>query len=224
MHPPLPRPAPQAWPARGRRALLGADPVHAQARARLDRHSGAARRALHRWGVHGVDARARQASIAKGLTWTIVIEVSRSSSHACSRSGAWAGPQRTVKVGLTGSHLVLPRDTADREQCSSFTWLCRRSDSPSAGLVDLLDAGRPHRRRDRARPNYGAYISEIFRAGIQAVGHGQIEAAYALGMTPWRTMRRSCCRRRIRIIIAGYRQPVHRYEKGHLAGQLPRRC
>jgi polar amino acid transport system permease protein len=32
--------------------------------------------------------------------------------------------------------------------------------------------------------NYGAYMSEIFRAGIQAVGRGQSEAAAALGMTP----------------------------------------
>ena len=31
--------------------------------------------------------------------------------------------------------------------------------------------------------NYGAYMTEIFRAGIQSVGHGQAEAADALGMT-----------------------------------------
>src|SRR5262249_28313052 len=38
--------------------------------------------------------------------------------------------------------------------------------------------------------NYGAYMSEIFRAGIQAVGRGQTEAAYAPGMTPRQTVRR----------------------------------
>jgi polar amino acid transport system permease protein len=38
--------------------------------------------------------------------------------------------------------------------------------------------------------NYGAYMSEIFRAGLASVGKGQIEAAAALGMTPWQTMRR----------------------------------
>lgn len=37
--------------------------------------------------------------------------------------------------------------------------------------------------------NYGAYMSEIFRAGIQAVGKGQTEAAFALGLTPWQTTR-----------------------------------
>jgi polar amino acid transport system permease protein len=48
--------------------------------------------------------------------------------------------------------------------------------------------------------NYGAYMSEIFRAGIQAVGRGQIEAAYALGMTPWQAMRRIVLPQALRII------------------------
>jgi polar amino acid transport system permease protein len=48
--------------------------------------------------------------------------------------------------------------------------------------------------------NYGAYMSEIFRAGIQAVGHGQTEAAAALGMTPWQTMRRIVLPQALRII------------------------
>jgi len=38
--------------------------------------------------------------------------------------------------------------------------------------------------------NYGAYMSEIFRAGLSSVGRGQREAAIALGMTPWQTMKR----------------------------------
>lgn len=38
--------------------------------------------------------------------------------------------------------------------------------------------------------NYGAYMSEIFRAGLASVGKGQREAAAALGMTPLQTMRR----------------------------------
>jgi len=38
--------------------------------------------------------------------------------------------------------------------------------------------------------NYGAYMSEIFRAGLASVGRGQREAAIALGMTPWQTMKR----------------------------------
>jgi amino acid ABC transporter membrane protein, PAAT family (TC 3.A.1.3.-) len=48
--------------------------------------------------------------------------------------------------------------------------------------------------------NYGAYMSEIFRAGIEAVSHGQVEAAYALGMTPAQTMRRIVLPQAVRII------------------------
>lgn len=38
--------------------------------------------------------------------------------------------------------------------------------------------------------NYGAYMSEIFRAALSSVGKGQREAAIALGMTPGQTMQR----------------------------------
>lgn len=33
----------------------------------------------------------------------------------------------------------------------------------------------------------GAYIGEIVRGGFKAVGHGQVEAAQSLGLSPWRT-------------------------------------
>lgn len=37
--------------------------------------------------------------------------------------------------------------------------------------------------------NSGAYISEIFRAGIQSIDAGQMEAGRSLGLTWWQTMR-----------------------------------
>ena len=37
--------------------------------------------------------------------------------------------------------------------------------------------------------NAGAYISEIFRAGIQSIHSGQNAAAQSLGMSPWLSMR-----------------------------------
>jgi polar amino acid transport system permease protein len=49
--------------------------------------------------------------------------------------------------------------------------------------------------------NYGAYMTEIFRAGIQSVGHGQIEAAHALGMGIGQTTRRIVLPQAIRVII-----------------------
>jgi polar amino acid transport system permease protein len=49
--------------------------------------------------------------------------------------------------------------------------------------------------------NYGAYMTEIFRAGIQSVGHGQGEAADALAMTYRQKMRRVVLPQAIRVII-----------------------
>lgn len=49
--------------------------------------------------------------------------------------------------------------------------------------------------------NYGAYMSEIFRAGIASVGKGQREAAMALGMTPSQTMRRVILPQALRFAI-----------------------
>jgi polar amino acid transport system permease protein len=49
--------------------------------------------------------------------------------------------------------------------------------------------------------NYGAYMTEIFRAGIQSVNVGQGEAADALGMTYWTKMRRIVLPQAMRVII-----------------------
>jgi polar amino acid transport system permease protein len=49
--------------------------------------------------------------------------------------------------------------------------------------------------------NYGAYMTEIFRAGILAVGPGQTEAAEALGMTYRQRMRRVVLPQAFKVII-----------------------
>lgn len=49
--------------------------------------------------------------------------------------------------------------------------------------------------------NYGAYMTEIFRAGIQSISHGQREAALSLGLSGWQTMRRVILPQAIKIII-----------------------
>jgi len=49
--------------------------------------------------------------------------------------------------------------------------------------------------------NYGAYMTEIFRAGIEAVPHGQTEAAEALGMSYGQRMRRIILPQAARIVI-----------------------
>ncbi len=49
--------------------------------------------------------------------------------------------------------------------------------------------------------NYGAYMTEIFRAGIQAVPHGQTEAAGSLGMNGRTTFFRIIAPQAFRIVI-----------------------
>ncbi|MBE0411051.1 MAG: amino acid ABC transporter permease [Anaerolineales bacterium] len=49
--------------------------------------------------------------------------------------------------------------------------------------------------------NYGAYMTEIFRAGIQSIPHGQHEAAEAIGMSSWQTLRRVILPQGIKVII-----------------------
>jgi polar amino acid transport system permease protein len=49
--------------------------------------------------------------------------------------------------------------------------------------------------------NYGAYMTEIFRAGIQSIHHGQREAAEAMGLSSGQTLRRVILPQAVRIII-----------------------
>jgi len=49
--------------------------------------------------------------------------------------------------------------------------------------------------------NYGAYLTEVFRAGIQAVPKGQNEAAWAIGLSGWQTQRRIVLPQALKIVI-----------------------
>jgi polar amino acid transport system permease protein len=49
--------------------------------------------------------------------------------------------------------------------------------------------------------NYGAYLTEIFRSGIEAVPNGQVEAAESLGMSERTTFRRIVVPQAFRIVI-----------------------
>jgi polar amino acid transport system permease protein len=48
---------------------------------------------------------------------------------------------------------------------------------------------------------YGAYLAEIFRAGIQSVPHGQMEAALALGLSRRQAMRHIILPQTVKIIL-----------------------
>jgi polar amino acid transport system permease protein len=89
-------------------------------------------------------------------------------------------------------YLALPpvgRNLADR-----YTWLPPAFEATlvlSAAVAGTLALGL----------NYGAYMTEIFRAGIQAVAIGQGEAADALGMTHAQKMRRVILPQAFRVIV-----------------------
>jgi polar amino acid transport system permease protein len=51
---------------------------------------------------------------------------------------------------------------------------------------------------------YSAYQSENFRAGIEAIDRGQIEAAQAIGMGWWQTMRRVVLPQAVKIVLPPY--------------------
>jgi general L-amino acid transport system permease protein len=48
-----------------------------------------------------------------------------------------------------------------------------------------------------------AYIAEIVRGGLQSVPTGQVEAAQALGLSPWKTTRRIVLPQALRAVIPG---------------------
>jgi polar amino acid transport system substrate-binding protein len=49
--------------------------------------------------------------------------------------------------------------------------------------------------------NYSAYEAENYRAGLLAIPRGQMEAALALGMSPWTALRRVIVPQAVRIVI-----------------------
>ena len=89
-------------------------------------------------------------------------------------------------------YLALP--PVGRNLQASYSWLPEGFeqalilDAATAGIIAL-------------GLNYGAYMTEIFRAGIQSVAGGQGEAADALGMTYGQKMRKVVLPQALRVII-----------------------
>ena len=50
----------------------------------------------------------------------------------------------------------------------------------------------------------GAYFSEVFRSGIEAIHHGQTEAAKSLGLGAWKTMRFVILPQALRVVVPPY--------------------
>ncbi|HXF73488.1 MAG TPA: amino acid ABC transporter permease [Actinomycetota bacterium] len=145
--------------------------------------------------------------VLKGLPWTVIISVaSIALAIVLALFGALARLSRNpVAYGVSGFYvsffrgtplivqlfliyLGLPQVGANLERYVPGIHEALLFDPLTAGILGL-------------GLNYGAYMTEIFRAGIQSIGHGQMEAAYALGMTYRQAMRRVILPQAVRVII-----------------------
>ena len=142
--------------------------------------------------------------IARGITWTIVIAV-LAIALACVLAllGALGRLSRNaIAVGVTSFYTSFFRGTPLIVQLFliylALPQIGIALGDPWADLLtlDVLTAGVL-----ALGLNYGAYMTEIFRAGIQSVGHGQSEAAEAIGMTYLQKMRRVVLPQGFRVII-----------------------
>jgi len=144
------------------------------------------------------------AFIARGLTWTVIISA-MAIVLACFLAllGALGRlSKNAIAYGVTGFYTSFFRGTPLIVQMFLIylglpqiglafgePWLGWLTLDPiPAGVIAL-------------GLNYGAYMTEIFRAGIVSVGHGQAEAADALGMTYRQKMRRVVLPQAFRVII-----------------------
>jgi polar amino acid transport system permease protein len=142
--------------------------------------------------------------IAKGITWTMIIAfLSIVLACALALLGALGRvSHNAIAVGVTGFYTSFFRGTPLIVQLFliylALPQIGIALGDPWADLLtlDVLTAGVL-----ALGLNYGAYMTEIFRAGIQSVGHGQSEAAEALGMRYVQKMRRVVLPQAMRVII-----------------------
>jgi polar amino acid transport system permease protein len=142
--------------------------------------------------------------IARGITWTVIIALA-AIAFACALAllGALGRlSHNAIAVGVTGFYTSFFRGTPLIVQLFliylALPQIGIALGDPWADLLtlDVLTAGVL-----ALGLNYGAYMTEIFRAGIQSVGHGQSEAADALGMSYRQKMRRVILPQAVRVII-----------------------
>ena len=144
------------------------------------------------------------AFIAKGITWTLIIAV-LSTALACVLAllGALGRvSQNAIAVAVSGFYTSFFRGTPLIVQLF-LVYLALPQIGIALGApwddwltLEVITAGVL-----ALGLNYGAYMTEIFRAGIQSVGHGQAEAAEALGMKYAQKMRRIVLPQALRVII-----------------------
>jgi polar amino acid transport system permease protein len=150
--------------------------------------------------------RARADFILGGLQWTIIVALaSIALAVALALLGALGRLSRNpIAYGVSGFYTSFFRGTPLIVQIFLITFAL-------GPLVNNLGLSEGIQEFFTFEPfvagilalgfNYGAYMTEIFRAGIQSVSHGQSEAAEALGMSYRQKMRRIVLPQAIRVII-----------------------
>ena len=149
--------------------------------------------------------------IAKGLTFTVAIAIGGIIlAVVLALVGALGRLSKNpIAYGLAGFYTSFFRGTPLIVQLFLFYLalpqigrnLTAKFESVPAGLDDLLTRTAFEVGIVVLGLNYGAYMTEIFRAGIQSVSHGQSEAADALGMTYPQKMKRVVLPQAFRVII-----------------------
>ena len=136
-------------------------------------------------------------ALAAGLALGVVLGLVSTSADApepSSRPLAWA--LKTLR-GITLAYVTFFRGTPLFVQILLVHFaLMPALIHPDGGLLMSGDAARSFRQEYGAffsgalalTLNAGAYISEIFRAGIQSIARGQTQAGYSLGLTHAQTM------------------------------------
>lgn len=142
--------------------------------------------------------------IARGITWTIVLSVlAIILATVLALFGALGRISRNpIAFGVTGFYTSFFRGTPLIVQMFLIYLALPQIGIAIGGrwrellTLDPMPAGIV-----ALGLNYGAYMTEIFRAGIQSVAHGQGEAADALGMTYRQKMRRVVLPQAVRVVI-----------------------
>ena len=146
-------------------------------------------------------------TIAKGLRFTVLLAAQAIVlAVALALLGALGRLSRNpIAFGVTGFYTSFFRGTPLIVQLaliySALPQVAKGLFPHNRALFDLMTLGELQVGVLGLGLNYGAYMTEIFRAGIQSVGHGQTEAAEALGMTYSQKMRRVILPQAIRVII-----------------------
>jgi polar amino acid transport system permease protein len=137
-------------------------------------------------------------AIAAGLVLGVLLGLVSSSRDAPRPKSALLAAGLAVLRALTGAYVTFFRGTPLFVQILLVHFaVMPMLIHPDNGLLLAGEAAREFRQSHGAffsgalalTLNAGAYISEIFRAGIQSIHGGQTQAAYSLGLTHPQAMR-----------------------------------